>query len=244
MAYGKKASTRPKKRNVKKTRATKNSGGKKAKGGRGSKPHLVAKGKGKISSRSKKSLGGIVRRNRKTRKSSFTGSSWNKGTGKNKNQITFWFPSNAKETDKVKILKRWDGAPLDYYIRKNRVVKRKGKYVYSATGFDVLIPGTTSGFRPPQSVWIKLVKRKPRNKELFYSAILSPPDFVVNKRNTLAFAVGVMEKYYSDFVAAVKDNNLVKERNPKTKYRLVGSDPDDYEGKPMKIVAIIFHFLY
>lgn len=242
MSHGKKASTRPKKRVVKKTSTTKSSSRKKTQSRSRSKSKLVAKGKG---TGNKKSLAGNVRRGGKVRKRSrFTGSGWTRGTGKNKNQVTFWFPSNAKEADKIKILKQWDGAPLDYYIHKNKVVKRKGKYVYAATGYDVMIEGTRSGFRPPESVWIKLVKRKPRNKELFYSAILSPPDFIVNKRNTLAFAVGVMEKYYSDFVGAVKDNNSSKERSVKTKYRLVGSDPDDYEGKPMKIVAIIFHFIY
>lgn len=242
MSYGKKFKKGVKKRNVKKTSGKKSSSGKKTKSGRSSKSKLVVKGKGKVSTRSKKSLAGVTGRSRKVRKSSFTGSSWNKGTGKNKNQVTFRFPPNAKEADKIKILKQWDGAPLDYYIRKNKVVKKGRKYIYSASGFDVLIPGTKSGFRPPESVWIKLVKRKPRSKELFYSAILSPPDFIVNKRNTLAFAVGVLEKYYGDFVGAVKDNIEANKR--RAKYQMLNSDPDDYDGKSMKIVAIIFHFLY
>lgn len=249
MAGGKKTTKAAGKGNTKKTPTAKNSGRKKKQSGGRSKSNLVGKGKGKIFSGSKKSMGGIIGRNRKVGKRRkkgglFRGSGFSKGTGKNKNQVTFWFPEKAREADKIKILKQWDGDPLDYYIHKNRVVSRKGKYVYSASGYDVLVEGTTSGFRPPESVWIKLVKRKPRATELFYSAVLSPPDFIVNKRNTLAFAVGVMEKYYSDFVGAVKDNIQAQDQNLKTKYRLRGSDPDDFEGKPMKIVAIIFHFLY
>lgn len=165
------------------------------------------------------------------------------GTGKNKNQLTYWFPDIA-ESKKVSNLRSWDGKPLQKYVNKNRPVFRKAGRVMSETGEPVLDP--LAGYKAPQAVWVKLVKRKPRNKELFFSSTLSNPDMIVNRVNTLSFSVGVLEKYYADHPASKIDRIKDKIEVDKTlkPYKQTDSDPDDYEGKPMKIVAVIYHFLY
>lgn len=165
------------------------------------------------------------------------------GIGKNKNQITYWFPDIA-ESKKVANLRSWDGEPLQKYINKNRPVFRKAGRVMSETGEPVLDP--LAGYKAPQAVWVKLVKRKPRNKELFFSSTLSNPEMIVNRANTLSFSVGVLEKYYADHPSSKIDRIKDKIEVDKTlkPYKQTDSDPDDYEGKPMKIVAVIYHFLY
>lgn len=205
------------------------------------------KNKADISKKSKrKGAGKSIANAGRTRKkqSKARGSQYSTGKGEYNQQLTYWFPKDLPENQKVKNLQSWDAAPLQAFISKNRPVKRKGGYVLAVTKDPVTVEG--AGYRAPESVWIKLVKRKPRGKETFFSSVLSPPDFVVNKTNVHAFSVGVLEKYYADFLGKVKDNEYVKNSKAKRKdkYKLKGSDPDDFEGKAMKIVAVIYHFIY
>lgn len=205
----------------KKTRSTKN---------------VVRKNSGKVHKSGKISLRKGVSQSKRDHVSTIT-----KGTGQNKNQVTFWFPDKAPEKSKLAILKNWNAEPLQYYITKNRPVKRSGRWVYSQTNTPVPegFGRTPKGFINPEAVYVKLVKRKPRGKELYFESTLSPPELKVTRRNAHAFSVGVLEKYYSDFVGAVKDKN-----NTRSKYARYKSDPDDYEGKPLKVVAVIYHFIY
>lgn len=202
---------------------------------------VVSKNKGKVRKPSKKSLSKSVGRGKRIDEPKFS-----KGRGANKNQVTFWFPAKASEKSKVSILQNWNAEPLQYYITKNRPVKRGDVWVYSQTGDPVpdsygLKP--KASFKYPEAVYVKLVKRKPRGKELYFDSILSPPELKVTKRNTHAFSVGVLENYYADFIGAVEDNKKTKEL-VRGKYSRHKSDPDDYEGKPLKVVAVIYHFIY
>lgn len=195
---------------------------------------LVISGKKKVQ---KKSQRKSVRHSRKRH------GSYSKGSGQNKHQITYWFP-DIPESKKVANLRNWDGEPLQKYINANHPVQRKSNGIVGRVMSITHEPVTDklAGYKAPQAVWVKLVKRKPRSKELFYSAVLSPSDMVINRKNVLAFSVGVLEKYYADHVGKIQDDQKVKELvNP---YKLKESDPDDFEGKPMKIVAVIYHFLY
>lgn len=224
-------------RSQKKDRTKRGNTSKKAKrSDRNRKKQTNSNSKGKVS---------ISKNNNRTRKGSAKKrvasiGSYSTGKGQNANQVTYWFPKELAESKKVSNLKSWDGEPLQKYINKNRPVIKKGLRVMSITGEPVIDP--LAGYKAPQAVWVKLVKRKPRGKELFYSAVLSNPDMIINRVNTLAFSIGVLEKYYADFIGKVKDEIKAKEVvNP---YKRKDSDPDDYEGKPMKVIAVIYHFLY
>ena len=160
------------------------------------------------------------------------------------NTVVYYFSKGLAENKKVADLNAWDGEPLRPYITKNRVKKYKDGYKFSVTKLPTDL---TKGFLYPDGVWIKLVKRKPRGKESFYSSVLSPLNFLPDSvKKVKGFAAGVLEKYYADFIGSIKDNETVKESKAKkrNKYKLKGSDPDDMEGKPLKVDAVIFQFIY
>ncbi len=141
------------------------------------------------------------------------------GRGDQADQFTFWFPAGMAESKKLAFFAAWDSEPLQKYIVKGR---RWKKPVYE-----------------PQSLWVKLIKRQPRHSEYYYTAQLTPPDFVVNRTTAHEFAYMTLEQYYQDYVGHIKEKIL---REPVQRFK--SSSPDDYEGKPMKIEGIIFHFLY
>jgi hypothetical protein len=123
------------------------------------------------------------------------------------------------ESKKLAFFAAWNPEPLQKYIVKGRRWKEP---VYE-----------------PQSLWVKLIKRLPRQSEHYYTAQLTPPDFVVNRNTAHEFAYMTLEQYYTDYVGHIKEKIL---REPGQRFK--SSSPDDYEGKPMKIEGIIFHFLY
>lgn len=172
-------------------------------------------------------------KNRKNPKSTKQGY-YSNGTGEHSAQITYFFPPGLAENKKVSNLQAWDGKPLQPFINKNRPVNRKGKRVLAVTG-EPVPPG--AGYRPPDFVWIKLVKRKPRGKEKFFSAEAST-EVPLTRKGAQNFAVEVLKNYYGDKVAKIKDKNKTRPLNRHD------SDPSDYEGKPLKVDAIIFHFIY
>lgn len=141
------------------------------------------------------------------------------GKGEQKDQFTLWFPSGMAESKKLAFFASWNPEPIQKYIVKGR---RWKKPVYE-----------------PQSVWVKLIKRQPWHSEYFYTAQLTPPDFVVNKTTSHEFAYMTLEQYYQDYVGHIKEKILAE---PVQRFK--SSSPGDYEGKPMKIEGIIFHFLY
>lgn len=193
------------------------------------------KGSGKVG---KKLLGKAPRKvqphkNRKNSKSTKQGY-YSHGTGEHSAQLTYFFPPGLAENKKVANLQAWDGKPLQPFINKNRPVNRKGKRVLAVTG-EPVPPG--AGYRPPDFVWVKLVKRKPRGKEKFFSAEAST-EVPLTRKGAQNFAVEVLKNYYGDKVAKIKDKNKTRPLNRHD------SDPSDYEGKPLKVDAIIFHFIY
>ncbi len=193
------------------------------------KSKLVAKNKGKIKPIAKRG---------KAKKPKKLFAQYSEGTGDNRTQFTYWFPAGLAEYKKVANLRAWDGSPIEKFIRLNHPVKRKSGRVLNITKNPV---DAGTGYREPQAVYIKLVKRKPRGQELYYTSQISPPELRIDKANTQSFAVGVLEKYYSNFIENIREDQKSKK---KQRFGMVHSDPDDFEGKPMKVVAVIFHFLY
>lgn len=159
-----------------------------------------------------------VRKNA-SRKSKRKGIEISTGTGQSKDQFTFWFPKGMPEKDKLAAFGNWDAGPIQKYIVKARRWK---------------VP-----IERPQSLWVKLIKRKPRDTEYYYSSQLTPADYVITQSSAHEFAYRFLETYYKDHVGHIKEK-IASE--PVTKFK--DSSPDDYEGKPMKVVGIIFHFLY
>ena len=140
-------------------------------------------------------------------------------TGHSKDQFTFWFPPGMPEKDKLAAFGNWDASVIQKYIVKARRWK---------------VP-----IERPQRLWVKLIKRKPRDTEFYYSSQLTPADYVINKNTAHEFAYKFLEQYYKDHIGHIKEK-IASE--PVTKFK--DSSPDDYEGKQMKVVGIIFHFLY
>jgi len=147
------------------------------------------------------------------------GLTYSEGTGQSKDQFTLWFPKSMPEKDKLAAFGNWDASPIQKYIVKARRWK---------------IP-----IEQPQSLWVKLIKRKPRDTEYYYSSQLTPADYVITQSSAHEFAYRFLETYYKDHIGHIKEK-IASE--PVSKFK--DSSPDDYEGKPMKVVGIIFHFLY
>lgn len=173
------------------------------------------------------------------------------GRSEDARQYTFEFPAKMQESRKLGFLRNWNPQPLTYFIGANRIIRSGSDRVFRLTPTIPVIEGK-KGAKRPQAVWIKLVKKIPRTRgnDVYFSAVLSPDGFDMTARNVHAFSVGVLEKYYADNNA---DFNLradekikigVQKKTKRDPHKLKGSDPDDLDGSPMKVIAVIYHFIY